>query len=164
MNSTSNSLPVEPDDLRTRDGELSCADTLVRGLLQRTGLHPLILELTLACSIGEGNWISYGFDFALDSPISLEEIVKLANRSGAYRLRRSAKPGDVRWIRSEGEPSLHFQIVHDGDVLRCRGHVDAADPFTNPFGHLIYDYLPARGIGTHPSAPALLMKLQHKND
>jgi hypothetical protein len=127
-------------------------------------MQPLISDATLAVSIGEGNWVSYECDLVLGSDTNFDEIARRANQSSEKQMRRSAKRGESGWFRSTGAPSLHFQIVRSLDALRCRGHVDAAHPFTNPFAHLVYDYLPARGVGTHPSAAELLMKMQHKNE
>ncbi len=160
----SNAIRGELDALRSADGERSCAEHLVRRLLERAGLRRLIRDETLAISIGDGHWVSYECDLVLGAETALDEIALRANQSSAMRLKRSVRAGDTCWFRSEGAPSLHFQIVRDGDVLRCRGHVDAAHPWTNPLRHLIYDYLPARGIGTHPAASELLAKMQHIND
>jgi hypothetical protein len=132
--------------------------------MQRAGLQLLVADATLAISIGEGNWVSYQCELAMDPGATLDEIARRANQSSEVRLKRGAKRGDSRWFRSEGAPSLHFQVVRDAGALRCRGHVDAAHPRTNPLVHLIYDYLPARGIGAHPAAPELLKKMQNIND
>lgn len=163
-NPMGNSKFGEPKGFQTNESEQSCAEQVVRRLLQRAGLQPLISDATLAVSIGEGNWVSYECEFVLESETALDEIARRANQSNEKRLRRSAKRGESNWFRSEGAPSLHFQIVPSGDVLRCRGHVDAAHPFTNPFAHFVHDYLPARGVGKHPFAAELLTKMQRQND
>ncbi len=152
------------------DSDQHCAEQLVRSLFARAGMLPLTVDSTLAVSIGDGNWISYMCDCAAetrdasDPAATLDEFAGRANESGEVRLRRSARRGDASWFRTEGAPSLHFQIVRDDEKWRCRGHVDAAHPLTHPVSHLIFDYLPARGIGTHPRASKLLSKMQHIND
>jgi hypothetical protein len=121
---------------------------IVQRLLERTGLGALVESESLRVTVGGGNWIS--FSVALSAgvgPGALDELRTL-------RRGRRAKAADSRWYRSKGFPSLHFEFFPVDRTVR--GHVDAADPIGHPIAHIVRDYLPAHGVGTHPTPEALL--------
>jgi hypothetical protein len=138
-------LNFTPDNAQGR-----CAAAVVQQLLERTGLAARMEPGSLRVLVGDGNWISFSLEMrASTDVISLDAVRKL---------RRGGKSGESVWYRSKGIPSLHFEILAavPGEALKGRGHVDAADPTRHPIAHLIQDYLPAHGVGTHPTPEALL--------
>jgi|SRR5450631_955735 hypothetical protein len=139
--------------------EQECAASVVNQLLNRAGLSRMLDSQTLKVVVGKGNWISFSFQMQRGADHSSLDVSKTLRRSsGKPQQGKSLKSS---WFRSEGLPSLHFEVIPAerlGEIL-VQGHVDAADPKRHPVAHLFQDYLPAHGIGTHPSAEKLLATL-----
>lgn len=132
------------------------ARRLVADLFTGSKLHELLEPSTLRVIIGEGNWISYECSFwsyiECDAQ-SLKWCFEPAEMRKVLRLARA--PHRRAWFRSRTRPSLHYFIYLDEGRLKLKGHVDAAAPLAKPFVHLVHDYLPAHGIGAHPTAEEL---------
>jgi hypothetical protein len=148
--------PVLTDDDIVVDRQRRCAAEVVKQLLERTGLAASVDGESLRVNVGDGNWISFSFEMkAGENALSLMATKKLRRGGGKSE---NGKSGKAVWCRSKGFPSLHFQVQAAGraEAFQIRGHVDAADPTRHPIAHLVRDYLPAHGVGTHPTAEALL--------
>lgn len=145
-------------DARTGDHQ-SCAVAVVNQLLNRAGLSRMLDPQTLKIVLGGGNWISFSFQMQRGADhSSLDLSPSLRRTSGKPQQGKSRKSA---WFRSEGLPSLHFEVIPAerlGEIF-VQGHVDAADPKRHPVAHLFRDYLPAHGVGTHPSPEKLLAML-----
>jgi hypothetical protein len=139
-----------PDNLQQR-----CAIAVVRQLLERTGMAALLDGESLRVTVGGGNWISFAVAMPAGAETTAVDELETLRRGGR------GKSDDARWYRSKGFPSLHFEFFA-GERL-VRGHVDAADPTRHPIAHLVRDYLPAHGVGTHPTPDALLSTLAAKS-
>ena len=141
-----------------------CAIAVVTELLHRVGLSRLLDPQTFSVTVGEGNWISFSFQMQRGADhSSLDQSTSLRRTSGKPQQSNARKSA---WFRSVGFPSLHFEVIPAerlGEIF-VRGHVDAADPKKHPIAHLFRDFLPAHGLGTHPTAAKLLttMKPQSK--
>jgi hypothetical protein len=128
------------------------ARKLVTALLPATGLMPAIDPRTLHVFIGEGNWISYECSFYPHPENSCSGRAGVLNASVAKRLDRIERSQKkLAWFRTRTRPSLHFCIAFKDGHFALKGHVDAAAPGRNPLVHLVHDYLPAHGIGEHPT-------------
>lgn len=129
---------------------IEIARELVIALLRATGID--ILDLSrLRVIVGGGNWISWECAFAQRIENSPEAIVRGLSKFGERKVIRAvASLGEGLWFRTETRPSLHFLVQRADGKFALAGHVDAAAPHRNPFVHLFQDYLPARGLGTHP--------------
>jgi hypothetical protein len=154
---------IEPSDHPSiTDAEIAadrqerCAATVVNLLLERTGLSRTLEPQSLNVIVGKGNWISFSFQMQRGADHSSLDVSKdLRRTKGKAQQGKSYKSV---WFRSKGLPSLHFEVIPAerlGDIF-VRGHVDAADPTGHPFAHLLRDYLPAHGVGSHPTPEALL--------
>ncbi len=148
--------PVLTDDDIVVDRQRRCAAAVVKQLLERTGLAASVDGESLRVNVGGGNWISFSFEMKVGENGSSMVGSKKIRRSGGKA--ENGKSGGAVWYRSKGFPSLHFQVLSGvrGDAFEVRGHVDTADPTRHPIAHLVRDYLPAHGVGTHPTAEALL--------
>lgn len=141
-----------------------CAIAVVTELLHRVGLSRLLDPQTFSVTVGEGNWISFSFQMQRGADhSSIDQSTSLRRTSGKPQQSNARKSA---WFRSVGFPSLHFEVIPAerlGEIF-VRGHVDAADPKRHPIAHLFRDFLPAHGLGTHPTASKLLatMKPQSK--
>jgi hypothetical protein len=148
-------------DARARDNQ-TCAVALVKELFDRAGLSRMLDPQTLKVLVGEGNWISFSFQMRRGSDHSSVDLSQTLRRtSGKPQQGKSSKSS---WFRSAGLPSLHFEVIPAerlGEIF-VQGHVDAADPKGHPIAHLFKDYLPAHGLGTHPSPEKLLELLNIK--
>ena len=140
----------------------ACAVALVNELFVRAGLSRMLDPRTLKIVVGGGNWISFSFQMQRGADhSSLDLSGSLRRTSGKPQQGKSRKSA---WFRSEGVPSLHFEVIPAerlGEIF-VQGHVDAADPKRHPVVHLFKDYLPAHGVGTHPSPEKLLALLDIK--
>src|SRR5271154_5851864 len=147
---------TENRDRASRRSAQECASAVVNELLARAGLLKMVDAPTLAVIVGEGNWISFSFQMPRGADHSSFDLSKSLRRtSGKPQQGKSRKSS---WFRSEGFPSLHFEVIPAerlGEIF-VRGHVDAADPKGHFVAHLFRDYLPAHGFGTHPSPENLL--------
>ncbi len=148
-------MPPTPAIVEPRD-EDTCARAIVQRLLAETGLQPLMEPGSLLVSVGAGFWISYLFHVRPGLTNVAETISRLRNVRGKRFASWAGNKADRRiWFRSCGAPSLHFQIVRSGtqaspsDIVD--GHVDVAEPWSHPARHFFNDYLPAHGIGRHPT-------------
>lgn len=145
--------------------EQECAVAVVTQLLQRAGLSRMLEPQTFSVVVGKGNWISFSFQMQRGADHSSFDLSKSLRRTSG-----KPQPSNARksaWFRSAGFPSLHFEVIPAerlGEIF-VRGHVDAADPKMHPVAHLFRDYLPAHGLGTHPTPANLLatMKPPSKN-
>jgi hypothetical protein len=139
--------------------EQECAVSVVNQLLSRAGLSRMLDSQTLRVVVGKGNWISFSFQMQRGADHSSLDVSKILRRSsGKPQQGKSLKSS---WFRSEGLPSLHFEVIPAerlGEIF-VRGHVDAADPKHHPVAHLFQDYLPAHGVGKHPTPQKLLAML-----
>jgi hypothetical protein len=137
-------------------GQQECAVAVVSQLLYRAGLSRMFNPQTFRVIVGQGNWISFSFQMQRGADHSSFDLSKSLRRtSGKPQQSNSRKSA---WFRSEGFPSLHFEVIPAerlGEIC-VRGHVDAADPKKHPVAHLFRDYLPAHGVGRHPSPAKLL--------
>ncbi|HEY0703192.1 MAG TPA: hypothetical protein VGD60_10525 [Candidatus Acidoferrales bacterium] len=136
-----------------------CAVSVVRELLSTCGLARMIEPESLEVLVGDGNWISFSFQIQRGADHNSIELVKVLRRTSGKASQSNARKS--AWFRSTGMPSLHFQVIPAerlGEIY-VRGHVDAADPLGHPVAHLVRDYLPAHGIGTHPTPDQILAML-----
>jgi hypothetical protein len=120
------------------------------------GLERMVDPQSLRVIIGGGNWISFECDFwpaIRGSAEALAPGFKEPIRSRILKLGTSLER--KVWFRTAGKPSLHYFIEVKDGALRIRGHVDAAAPRQHPLRHLFQDYLPAHGVGSHPTAQQL---------
>ena len=137
-----------------------CAVAVVTQLLHRAGLSRMLDPQTFSVIVGEGNWISFSFQMQRGADHSSLDLSKTLRRTSG-----KPQPSNARksaWFRSEGFPSLHFEVIPAerlGEIF-VRGHVDAADPKKHPVAHLFRDYLPAHGLGTHPTPTKLLATMK----
>jgi len=141
---------------------LKSAIVVVDHLLHRTGLSRMLDAPSLSVSVGDGNWISFSFQMQRGADHSSLDISKALRRTSAKPAQ--GKSGQSAWFRSEGFPSLHFEVIPAerlGEIF-VRGHVDTADPKGHFVAHLFRDYLPAHGMGTHPSPEKLLAMLESR--
>lgn len=157
--------PENAVDLKTKDrnqrsrDQLTCAIAVVNHLLHRAGLSRMLDAATLKVTVGGGNWISFSFQMPRGADHSSLDLSKELRRTSARPVQ--GKSEQSAWFRSEGFPSLHFEVIPAerlGEIF-VRGHVDAADPKGHFMAHLFRDYLPAHGMGTHPSPEKLLAML-----
>jgi hypothetical protein len=78
------------------------------------------------------------------------------NTGHAKKIRGIASsPEQLAWFRTNTRPSLHFCIYMSEMRLHLKGHIDAAAPLNHPLVHLLQDFLPAHGIGHHPTPEKL---------
>lgn len=158
----SDNPPITDADI-VIDRQARCAVSLVQQLLERTGLARMLEPQTLNVIVGQGNWISFSFQMQRGADHSSLDVSKNLRRTkGQAQLGKSYKSV---WFRSTGIPSLHFEVIPAerlGDIF-VRGHVDAADPTGHPVAHLLRDYLPAHGVGSHPTPEALLALVTPKS-
>jgi hypothetical protein len=138
-------LNFTPDNLQER-----CATATVQQLLERAGIAALVEGQSLRVMVGGGNWISFSAEIRAGADVGALDGLETLRRG------RRGKSQDSRWYRSKGFPSLHFEFFSFERPAQVRGHVDAADPARHPIAHLVRDYLPAHGVGTHPTPEALL--------
>jgi hypothetical protein len=144
------------------EGQQECAVAVVTRLLHRAGLSRMLDPQTFHIVVGKGNWISFSFQMQRGADHSSFDLSKLLRRTSGKPQRSNARKS--AWFRSEGFPSLHFEVVPAerlGEIF-VRGHVDAADPKKHPVAHLFRDYLPAHGIGKHPTPAKLLATMNSK--
>ena len=137
-----------------------CAVGVVTQLLHRAGLSRLLDPRTFHVIVGEGNWISFSFQMQRGADHSSLDLSKSLRRTSGKPQQSNARKS--AWFRSEGFPSLHFEVIPAerlGEIF-VRGHVDAADPKKHPVAHLFRDYLPAHGLGTHPTPAKLLAAMK----
>lgn len=138
----------------------ACAVAVVSELLNRAGLSRILEPQTFSVIVGEGNWISFSFQMQRGADhSSLDQSMALRRTSGKPQQSNARKSA---WFRGEGFPSLHFEVIPAerlGEIF-VRGHVDAADPKKHPVAHLFRDYLPAHGLGTHPTPAKLLSSMK----
>jgi hypothetical protein len=153
-------LPTVADQLVMSVNQRECALTVVNQLLDRAGMLRMFEPGSLEVILGDGNWVSFSFQLQRGADYSSLNVSKtLRCTSGKNTGGKSSKSV---WFRSEGVPSLHFQVIPAerlGEIF-VRGHVDAADPKTHPVAHLFRDYLPAHGVGTHPTPEKLLAAMK----
>jgi hypothetical protein len=138
------------------------ARAVVIELFARNGmdLERMVDPRTLRVIIGEGNWISFECDFWPAIRGSAEALAPGFHEPVRSRILKLNKSLERKvWFRTAGQPSLHYFIEKKNDVLRIRGHVDAAAPRRHPLRHLLQDYMPAHGVGTHPTAQQLWERL-----
>jgi hypothetical protein len=141
------------------------ARAVVEHLVHETGLVRLMVAGSLVVSVGDGNWISFTLRLQSAVPNPPHAISQLCNALGKQMLRRCATSAlRATWFRSKAAPSAHFQLlgnpgVTPGETI-VQGHVDAADPWSHPMIHLVRDYLPAHGIGKHPTPEEILSALR----
>jgi hypothetical protein len=128
---------------------------VVQQLLERTGIAASVESESLRVTVGRGNWISFYCRLKLS----------VTRFEASKKLRRGENTGVSVWYRSKGFPSLHFEVrdVAGPEGLELGGHVDAADPIRHPIAHLVRDYLPTHGWGTHPTPDALLSTMAGKS-
>jgi hypothetical protein len=142
--------------------EQDCAVSVVNQLLTRAGLSRVLDPQTLQVIVGAGNWISFSFQMHRGADHSSLDVSKTLRRtSGKAQQGKSSKSV---WFRSEGLPSLHFEVIPAerlGEIL-VQGHVDAADPKGHPAAHFFRDFLPSHGLGTHPTPANLLAALNSR--
>lgn len=139
--------------------EIDCAKRLVLALLPSTALIPALDYESIQVFIGEGNWISFECPFRAALGVSAEELTRVLNPRGARQIRRvAASSAGAAWFRTRTRPSLHYRVACADTCFTLKGHVDAAEPLHHPLVHLVQDYLPARGVGRHPSASELLAR------
>jgi hypothetical protein len=132
------------------------ARRLVAALFTGSLLSDVLDPATLRVIIGEGNWISYECSFWEYLKCDRQSLKSSLEPSALRKIVRLAHGPDRRtWFRSRTKPSLHYFIYLEQGRLKLKGHVDAAAPRKNPYVHLVDDYLPAHGIGTHPTAEQL---------
>jgi hypothetical protein len=132
------------------------ARRLVADLFTGSALSDVLDPATLRVIIGDGNWISYECSFWAYLKCDSNSLKPCLARSTARKILRLARaPHRQAWFRTRTRPSLHYFVVLDEGRLKVRGHVDAASPFAGPVTHFLRDYLPARGIGAHPTAETL---------
>ncbi len=132
------------------------ARRLVADLFTGSLLSDVLDPATLRVIIGEGNWISYECSFWEYLQCDRESLKPCVKPAALRKILRLADaPHRHAWFRSSTKPSLHYFIYLEDGRLKLKGHVDAAAPRKNLFVHLLHDYLPARGIGTHPAAEQL---------
>jgi hypothetical protein len=148
--------PPEFERPASLSAPIDYARRLVADLLTTSCLNEVLDPSALRVIIGEGNWISYECSFwdylKCDSqslrpclkPAALRKILAL---TGAQDRRA--------WFRMRTGPSLHYFVYLEEGLLKLKGHIDAAAPLAKPFVHLVHDYLPAHGIGTHPTPQQL---------
>jgi hypothetical protein len=139
--------------------EHECAVAVVSELFSRAGLSRMLDPQSLKVTVGKGNWISFSFQMQRGADHSSLDLSKLLRRTS--RKPQEGKSRKSAWFRSEGVPSLHFEVVPAerlGEIF-VQGHVDAADPKGHSIAHVFRDYLPAHGVGTHPSPKKLLAML-----
>ena len=137
-----------------------CAVAVVTQLLHRAGLSRMLDPQTFSVIVGEGNWISFSFQMRRGADHSSLDLSKSLRRTSGKPQQSNARKS--AWFRSEGFPSLHFEVIPAerlGEIF-VRGHVDAADPKKHPVAHLFRDYLPAHGLGTHPTPAKLLATMK----
>jgi len=154
--------PTISDDDIAIDRQARCAVAVVRQLLERIGLSRMLEPQTLNVIVGEGNWISFSFQMQRGADHSSLDLAKTLRRTQGKA--QQGKSYKSVWFRSKGLPSLHFEVIPAerlGDIF-VQGHVDAADPTGHPIAHLLRDYLPAHGVGTHPT-PEMLLALVTSN-
>jgi hypothetical protein len=148
--------PPEFERPASLSAPIDFARQLVADLVTASSLRELLDPATLRVIIGEGNWISYECSFwnylKCDSP-SLKQYLAPADTRKILRLARA--PHRRAWFRTPTRPSLHYFVHLDEGRLKVRGHVDAAAPLAGPVTHFVRDYLPARGVGTHPTPEKL---------
>ena len=150
--------PLTDEDI-TLDRQERCASAVVQQLFERTGLARLLDPKTLNVVVGQGNWISFSFEMQRGA-----DHTSLDSSHALRRASRKPEPGRPlvsSWFRSLGKPSLHFEVIPAARLgeSRVQGHVDAADPKRHPVAHFLTDYLPAHGIGKHPTPECLLAQL-----
>jgi hypothetical protein len=137
-----------------------CALAVVSQLLHRAGLSRMLDLQTFSVIVGQGNWISFSFQMQRGADHSSLDLSKSLRRTSGKPQQSNARKS--AWFRSEGFPSLHFEVIPAerlGEIF-VRGHVDAADPKKHPVAHLFRDYLPAHGVGTHPTPAKLLAAME----
>jgi hypothetical protein len=140
------------------------AAAVVECLLRETDLLQFVDGDSLTATVGAGNWISWSFQLHRATIDPASTISKLWNGSGKLSFRRCwPRAGKFAWFRSTGLPSLHFEVVPSTSRYRngafVQGHVDAANPWSHPWKHLVEDYLPSLGIGRHPEPREILQSL-----
>jgi hypothetical protein len=124
------------------------------------GLEWMVDPQSLRAIIGDGNWISFECDFLAPIGASTAALAPGFDEPVRGRILKLDKSLARKvWFRTAGRPSLHYFIEKNNDVLRIRGHVDAAAPRRHPLRHLLQDYMPAHGVGTHPTAQQLWNEL-----
>jgi hypothetical protein len=140
----------------TFNAPIDFAERLVIDLLRMAGIDQSLDPRTLRVIIGEGNWISFDCNLwehlernpqafvSVLSPVTARKILSLADA-----------PHKRAWFRTATCPSLHYFVYVEDGRLKLKGHVDAAAPLVKPFTHLLDDYLPSHGIGTHPTPEEL---------
>jgi hypothetical protein len=146
---------------------LDYARALVCELFPRNGIGIdwMVDPRSLRVSIGDGNWISFECDFYEAIRTSAETLAPGFHEPVRSRVLKMGKWLERKvWFRTEGRPSLHYFIETKDGVLRVRGHVDAAAPRQHPLRHFVQDYLPAHGVGTHPTAEQLWKELKDSNE
>jgi hypothetical protein len=139
--------------------EQASAVAVVGQLFSRAGLSRMLDPQTLQVIVGKGNWISFSFQMQRGADHSSLDLSSFLRRTSGKP--QEGKSDKSAWFRSVGLPSLHFEVIPAerlGEIF-VQGHVDAADPQKHPIAHLFRDYLPAHGIGTHPSPRQLLAVL-----
>ena len=120
------------------------------------GLEWMVDPQSLRVIIGDGNWISFECDFLEPIGASAATLAPGFDEPVRGRILRLDMSLERKvWFRTAGRPSLHYFIEKKNDVCRIRGHVDAAAPRRHPLRHLLRDYMPAHGIGRHPTAQQL---------
>jgi hypothetical protein len=120
------------------------------------GLEWMIDPQSLRVIIGDGNWISFECDFLEPIGTSAEALAAGFERPVRGRILKLDESLSRKvWFRTAGRPALHYFIDKKNGALRIRGHVDAAAPRRHPLRHLLQDYMPAHGFGTHPTAEQL---------
>jgi hypothetical protein len=137
-----------------------CAVAVVTQLLQRAGLSRMLEPQSFSVIVGEGNWISFSFQMQRGADHSSLDLSKTLRRTSGKPQQSNARKS--AWFRSEGFPSLHFEVIPAerlGEIF-VRGHVDAADPKKHPVAHFFRDYLPAHGLGTHPTPAKMLSTMK----
>ena len=150
--------PLTDEDI-TLDRQERCAAAVVQQLFERTGLVRILDPKTLNVVVGQGNWISFSFEMQRGA-----DHTSLDSSHALRRASRKPEPGRSlvsSWFRSLGKPSLHFEVIPAARLgeIRVEGHVDAADPKRHPVAPFLTDYLPAHGIGKHPTPESLLAQL-----
>jgi hypothetical protein len=152
-------IDLSADGTAVGSSEEESAIVIVKQLFGNVGLSRMLDPQTLKVIVGKGNWISFSFQMQRGADHSSLDLSKLLRRtSGKPQEGKSRKSA---WFRSEGLPSLHFEVIPAerlGEIF-VQGHVDTADPQKHPIAHLLRDYLPAHGVGTHPSPKKLLAML-----
>lgn len=134
------------------------ARSLVCELFARNGmgLEWMVDPQSLRVIIGDGNWISWECDFLERLRKSAEVLAAGFEQPVRARVLKLDKSLARKvWFRTVGRPSLHYFIEARDGAMRLRGHVDAAAPKRHPLRHFVEDYMPAHGVGTHPTAQQL---------